>query len=57
MLELIELAHRGGLTAPWDAIPVLVALCTDPAPDVSTRALAVLKQVRARIRRGSRCVH
>ena len=45
MLELIEVAHRGGLTAPWDAIPALVALSTDPVLDTGTKALRVLKQV------------
>jgi len=46
VLELVEVAHRGGLTAPWDAIPALVALSTDPAPDTAAKALSVLKQVR-----------
>jgi hypothetical protein len=45
VLELIEVAHRGGLTAPWDAIPALVALSTDPVLDTGTKALRVLKQV------------
>lgn len=45
VLELIEVVQRGGLAAPWLAIPALVSLVTDPAPDVSSRAIKVLKQV------------
>eukprot|EP00798_Chlamydomonas_sp_ICE-L_P003395 gene3395-13435_t len=44
VLDLIEIVQRGGLTAPWLAIPSLVALVTDPSPDVSMKALDVLTQ-------------
>eukprot|EP00775_Hariotina_reticulata_P010526 gene10526-10686_t len=42
-LELIEVVLRGGLVAPWDAIPPLVAQLTDTAPDTRQAAHRVLK--------------
>lgn len=40
-LELIEVVLRNGLVAPWTAIPSLVALATDPQPDVASKAVKV----------------
>ena len=49
VLDLIEVVQRGGLTAPWLAVPSLVALATDLSPDIAERALKVLKEVRGRM--------
>ncbi len=36
--------RRGGLVAPWTAVPALVVLATDPARDTRDLALRLLKQ-------------
>lgn len=43
--DLIEAVLRGGLTAPWSAVPALVALATDPQRDVGDGALRLLRQL------------
>ncbi len=42
-LEVIEATLRGGIVAPWTAIPSLIALLTDANADTKARALRVLK--------------
>ena len=42
---LMDAVDRGGLVAPWTAVPTLVASSTDPAPDVAAAALAILRRV------------
>ena len=44
-VALMDSVDRGGLVAPWTAVPTLVAAATDPAPDVAARALRVLRRV------------
>jgi Sister chromatid cohesion C-terminus len=39
-----SLLRRGGLVAPWTAVPALVALATDPQRDVSEASLRLLRQ-------------
>jgi hypothetical protein len=38
------LLRRGGLVAPWTAVPALVALATDPQRDVGEASLRQLRQ-------------
>ncbi len=46
VLDLIEVVHTAGMTAPWLPVPALVALtCDYMAPATATKALAVLKKV------------
>ncbi len=42
-LELMEVTLRGGLVAPWTAIPSLVTLTTDASEDISAKAIRILK--------------
>ncbi|GIL54451.1 hypothetical protein Vafri_9964 [Volvox africanus] len=44
-LELIEVVIRGGIVVPWEALPALCALATDPERDTANRALAGLRAV------------
>jgi hypothetical protein len=45
VLALTEVVLRDGLVGPWTAVPALVAMCTDGAVDVRTRALRLLCQL------------
>lgn len=45
-LELIHVILQGGMIAPWLSVPHLIALTTDPAPSISSKALSVLKSVK-----------
>ena len=47
-VALMDEVERGGLVAPWTAVPTLAAASTDPADDVSGRALRVLARAAAR---------
>ena len=47
-VALMDAVDRGGLVAPWTAVPTLVASSTDPAADVAARALRVLARAAAR---------
>lgn len=45
VLSLMEVVLRDGLVGPWTAVPALVALCTDTALDLRTKALRLLCQL------------
>ncbi|EFJ52890.1 hypothetical protein VOLCADRAFT_115818 [Volvox carteri f. nagariensis] len=44
-LDLIEVVIRGGIVVPWEALPALCALATDPERDTASRALTGLRAV------------
>ncbi|KAK9817398.1 hypothetical protein WJX74_010694 [Apatococcus lobatus] len=47
-LLLIEAVLRGGLVAPWTAIPTLITLTSDPNREVADAALKTLRQLAAK---------
>lgn len=43
--DCILMLCRGGLVAPWTAVPALVALSTDPQRDVGDASLRLMRQL------------
>lgn len=44
-LQVMEHVLRGGLVAPWTSVPHLMALATDPTPDIAARSLKLFQML------------